>query len=619
MEEVISRAFSSAKSRKFSDQPRFSSPFFFNDVPSQTRFSFMPVNARERLFGTPRMKCFTTVRHRFARWFAPGVRGANVLFASATMLATLATSATSNAQTAGSFDTTFGVNGRITNITPANVPGNSVAYAMAVQPDGKILLVGGCADDDTSVRKACIARLLATGQLDTSFTGPSGNAAGKFYLPIDGTSASDATAVVVQADGKIVIALQCQTSTGALGCMVRLRENGAYDASFDGGVGGAGRFTFRVGDPVIRPKAVLVQSDGKIVVLTTCEIADAERFCLARFNANGTFDGTFDGPDATGVGVGSGNGRFALMLFGVSAEYPRALALTAEGKLVASGVCAGPSGSLCVVRLNTNGSYDSSFDGPSGSANGRIALEIGGLNTPRGESVAVQPDGKIVVVGFCNTSTPYRFCGARLTTSGAFDPEFVGISGNTPGRFTFTLDGNGNEMLQRIAIQTDGRILLAGHCENGVPNTNGYDFCFARLNSDGSFDSSFDGPSGSANGRFRIGIANDMDTLNGLAVLPNGKILAGGTCSDTCGGSCGGNGFCVARFHGGSQGYETCSLDIDGDGVIGVTDALIHARVALGFTGAALLDGLSFAANALRTTSNDVRNHLISQCGMVSL
>jgi uncharacterized delta-60 repeat protein len=307
-------------------------------------------------------------------------------------------------------------------------------------------------------------------------------------------------------------------------------------------------------------------------------------------------------------------------MFGVGGEFPVAIALDVQGKILATGLCLGPNGyGMCVVRLNVNGSYDTSFDGPNGGGNGRAVFGINGIDRASGQSIAIQPDGKIVVAGYCgNSSDSYRFCGARLTPSGAFDPEFLGPTGNTPGRFRFTVQGPGTEYLRQVAIQADGRILVSGFCDNDLPNINGLDFCIARFNSDGSFDSSFDGPGGSANGRFRVGIANDMDAFTLLKVLSNGKILTGGTCSDTCGGSCGGNGFCVAQFNGGSQGYETCSLDIDGDGVVGVADALIHARVALGFTGSALTDGLSFASGALRTSSGDIRNHLIAQCGMVS-
>lgn len=523
------------------------------------------------------------------------------------------------AQTAGTFDTTFGVNGIVKNLTPGLIPGNSHADAMAVQADGKILLAGNCADGISAPRTTCIARLLPNGQIDTSFTGPSGSAAGKFLYSFGEASESMAEAIAVAPDGKIVVLARCAGAAQSKLCALRLNQNGSLDNSFNGGIlssGGELQFALPSGNAIAR--AMVIQPDGKAIFLYDC--ADIDKFCLQRINLDGSLDTGFDGPNANGTGVGSGNGRFVLDLFGFGGEFSGALALSADGKILATGRCLGPSGfGMCVVRLNANGSYDTSFDGPGGGGNGRAVFGINGVDQAVGQSIAVQPDGKILVAGYCgNSSDSYRFCGARLTPSGAFDPEFLGPTGNTPGRFRFTVQGPGPEYLKQVAIQADGRILASGFCDNDLPNINGFDFCIARFNSDGSFDSSFDGPSGSANGRFRVGVANDMDAFTLLKVLPNGKILAGGTCSDTCGGSCGGNGFCVARFYGGAQGYETCSLDIDGDGVVGTTDALLHARVALGFSGAALVSGLNFSANALRSTANDIRDHLITQCGMVS-
>ena len=521
------------------------------------------------------------------------------------------------AQTPGAFDASFGAGGKVTNLFVGPTTGSSSAVAMAVQADGKTILAGSCRATDSSSDTACIARLLPNGQIDTSFTGPAGNAPGKFLLPFAETEWSGIKVVEVGADGKILVAAECSNGVELKICTMRLTASGALDPTFNGGSGPGGELQFTVPSGLPRVEALKIQPDGKTVFLFRCE---PDRFCLQRINANGSLDTSFDGPNAAGRGVGSGNGRFALELFGLGGEYPADLALASDGKLVATGTCIGPNGyGLCVVRLNSNGSFDSSFDGPNGGGNGRAVFGVNGVDYATGRSVAIQPDGKIVIGGYCgNSSASYRMCGVRLTTSGAFDPEFLGPTANNPGRFRFAVSGIRSEQIRKVAVQNDGRILLAGICENGVANTNQNDFCFARLNADGSFDASFDGPNGNGNGRFQIGIAQDMDILDGLALRPDGRIVAGGTCSDTCGGSCGGNAFCAAQFSGGTQGYETCSLDIDGDGVVGVSDALLHARIGFGFSGAALTQGISFGSNAQRTTAVDLRNHLITQCGMVS-
>jgi uncharacterized delta-60 repeat protein len=525
------------------------------------------------------------------------------LFQSLTLASALLVGAFAIAQTAGSFDTSFGSGGIIKNLVPAG-SGDAFGEALALQPDGKILIGGACTGAAGDV--TCLTRRLPNGGVDLSLS-----------FQFDGITNSRAERLIVAPDGRIVIGAGCNAGSVRV-CIARLNSDGGFDTSFDGGVSGNGRLSFTgIGGFV----SMLLQPDGKLIVVSYCVASGMGGFCVMRLNADGTDDTAFDGPDLAGTGVGASNGRVRLSLYGLGIEQPTAMALQTDGKIVVVGTCLGSSGyGLCVVRLNANGSFDLSFDGASGVGNGRTIFNINGSDQAVGQGVALAPDGRIVVAGLCgNSSASYRFCGARLLPNGAFDPEFLGTAGNTPGQFRFAILGDRAEMVRSLVIQPDGRILLAGLCENTpVPMFNGNDFCFARLNSDGSFDRSFDGPNGSANGRFATAIANDFDLLYHVAIQPDGKFLASGTCSDTCGGSCGGNAFCIARFHGGSQGYETCSLDIDGDGTVGTSDALLHARVALGFKGDALVGGVSFAANALRTNSSALRDHLITQCGMVS-
>jgi uncharacterized delta-60 repeat protein len=518
------------------------------------------------------------------------------------------------AQNPGSFDPTFGNGGRIKNLLPAG--SDAYGAALALQPDGKILMAGIC--DAVVGNEVCLTRLQSNGALDATFDGPTGNGNGKFAFQFEGGIWSSAKSVVLQPDGRIVVGADCIVGGFTRVCLARLNADGSFDASFDGGVASNGRVTYNPGLVV----AMNLQADGKLLVANYCQDDGFARICVMRVNANGTYDAAFDGPDAAGTGVGAGNGRFALTLFGLGVEEPNAMALQADGKIVIVGRCLGASGyGLCVTRLHSNGSFDLSFDGAGGNGNGRIVFGINGGDLAVGKSVAIAPDGRIVVAGHCgNSSNSYRFCGARLLPNGNFDPEFSGPASNTPGQFRFPVLGTGSEQVRALSLQPDGRLLLAGMCENAaMPSVNGNDFCFARLNGDGSFDRSFDGPAATAgNGNFSVGIANDMDVLYDVAIQPDGKIVASGTCSATCGGSCGGNAFCVARFEGGSQGYQTCSLDIDGDGVIGVNDAVIHARIALGFQSSALLEGLTFAANASRGSLTPMRDYLASHCGWVS-
>ena len=131
------------------------------------------------------------------------------------------------------------------------------------------------------------------------------------------------------------------------------------------------------------------------------------------------------------------------------------------------------------------------------------------------------------------------------------------------------------------------------------------------MHGDGTVDQSF-----ASNGIGTTGFAaGNVDYGFGVAIQPDGKILQVGACYGPAA-------FCVARYEGGAFGARNCSLDFDGDGrVLATTDMLIGTRIALGMTGVAVINGITFAANAARdewgtNSSRDIRKYLVTQCGM---
>ncbi|HPV22815.1 MAG TPA: delta-60 repeat domain-containing protein [Casimicrobium sp.] len=375
-----------------------------------------------------------------------------------------------------------------------------------------------------------------------------------------------------------------------------------HTTPFPGFASGNGKITnLAIGASDDFGQAVALQPDGKIVLAGYCYNGSNKNFCIARLNADGTLDASFDGPS------GSGNGKFLLPI-GTSDDYASAIALQPDGKIVLAGHCFSASNEdFCVARLNADGSLDTSFDGPSGGGNGKFLFLIGG-GTDQATAVALQPDGKIVLAGACTNGIDNDFCVARLNATGTLDASFDGPSGSGNGKFLLPIGASGDQATA-VALQPDGKIVLAGGCLNG----SNYDFCVARLNADGSLDSSFDGPSGSGNGKFLLPIGTDYDYANAVALQPDGKIVLAGTCGNFIDSY-----FCVARLNGGPFGAKQCSPDYDGDGkVLATTDILmIGARVALGLTGNAVVGGITFAAHAARTTWPDIRTFLVSQCGM---
>ena len=359
-------------------------------------------------------------------------------------------------------------------------------------------------------------------------------------------------------------------------CIARLNPNGSRDASF-GGPGGAGNgfFPLSIGSADDTAFAVATQADGKIVLAGRCAGVVNSDFCVARLNSDGTFDTSFVGPG------GNGNGRFILPI-GPKDDAAYAIAL-----------------------LNANGSLDIGFDGPAGTGNGKFTFPVSGVSDAA-NSLLLQPDGNIVLTGLCSGAS-VDFCAARLLAGGgALDASFAGPAGNGNGKFLFPI-GLNTDTARSAALQADGKIVLVGSCQS-----NGFSyFCLARLNGDGSLDTTFDGPNGVGNGKVFLSIGSSNDIATSVAIQPDGRIVVAGFCSNG-----GVDKFCVAGLSGDPFGKKNCSVDIDGDGkVLASTDALLLARVSLGMTGSAVVAG-ALGSGATRTNWTQIRDYLVSQCGM---
>jgi uncharacterized delta-60 repeat protein len=289
--------------------------------------------------------------------------------------------------------------------------------------------------------------------------------------------------------------------------------------------------------------ATTVQPDKKILLAGTCQLGAADYFfCIARLNADGTFDQDFDGPSL------NANGRF-LVPIGLSDDRASALALQSDGKIVVVGTCVGDTNKdFCAARLNSNGTFDTSF----GGGTGRVLFTVG-ANGDNATAVAIQPDGKIVIVGFCSDGTQNTYCAARLNANGTEDTSFDGPGTAGNGKFLFAV-GSSFSLADSVAIQSDGKLVIAGRCTT----SGNVDFCLARLNANGSYDTSFSGPVGGANGRFAVAIGSSSDVASAVAIQPDGKILVAGGCLVATEAR-----FCVARF------LTSGLLDVGFDGPVG--------------------------------------------------
>ena len=257
--------------------------------------------------------------------------------------------------------------------------------AMALQADGKIVMVGGTFAD------FILARFDADGSLDTGF-----GVDGKVTTDMgSGLRSEEALGVAIQPDGKIVVV--GYTSIPSTPPAPRLPDTFALarynsDGSLDTGFGDGGKVSGNVNG---RAFAVAIQDDGKIVVageftFDSTNGNDFGDFTVARFVTNGNLDASFGS---------SGTGQIVTDI-GLSTNAAQNLVLQSDGAIVVSGK---PQGSTAgfdhtdVVRYNANGSIDDSFGG-----DGKVTLPGMAI----GEGLALQGDGKLVLVGSVETAVP---------------------------------------------------------------------------------------------------------------------------------------------------------------------------------------------------------------------
>ncbi|WP_152052615.1 FG-GAP-like repeat-containing protein [Tautonia marina] len=415
----------------------------------------------------------------------------------------------------GTIDTTFGTTGRMAESYGFS---NGVASSMVMQPDGKAILAGSVIHDGNM--DFAVARVWANGTLDTSFGGT-----GVVTIPFDrgGTNADRANGVAIQSDGKIVVVGSADTgvATATDMAIARLLPNGDLDPDF--GFVGAGRRIIPFDDMASPSRdeafAVAIQSSGHILVGGTVDNAVRVDFTVLRLNPNGQLlDTTFN---STGTVRGVQFVDFAGG--GTNADRCRALALQPDGKILLAGSVdrGGGNYDFGVARVLTDGRLDTTFDGDGKRT---ISFNLGGPNADHARALALQPDGKILVVGDAsmNATGDIDFAIARLNLSnGSLDPTFSGDGKQT---VRFNLGGSNADRPSSVIVR-DNRIVMAGVAEVASPG--GPDIAIARLRLDGSLDGSF-----APNGRYTVPMnlgGNNTDAAVAVAALSSNRLLVAGT------------------------------------------------------------------------------------------
>lgn len=419
----------------------------------------------------------------FDRDHTAGRRRVRPLLAVGFALFLVAQSVSPAAAAVGDLDDTFDGNGKLHLNLSA---GSDHVRDVVIQPgDQKIVGVGRM---DPGQPQFAIVRWNPDGSLDASFGGGDGRVATNF-----GAGEDSATAVALQADGKIVAVGEAPGSGGQF-AIARYNVDGSSDATFSGDGRTTTNFTSGYDfawDVAIQP------ADQKIVVAGRSAGADP-RFAVVRYNTNGLLDGTFSADGKTTVNLTAGE------------DNATGLALQADGKIVLAGYASGSGGQFGVARLRTNGTLDPGFSG-----DGRLIK-----NLTKAEDfawdVAIQPDQKIVLAGRSGSGAG-SLAALRYNPDGTPDTSFSG-DGNVAVNVT-----SYDDRADALALQADGKLVVAGTAD-------GEFFVAARLTSAGAVDSSF-----AHDGVAVVNLSSGADFGLAVAIQADGGVVVGGQASGSGG------------------------------------------------------------------------------------
>lgn len=304
----------------------------------------------------------------------------------------------------------------------------------------------------------------------------------------------EAYAAALQPDGKIVAAGTAYP--GGYCCQFALaRYNG--DGSLDGSFGTGGVVITNIGG-LPGASAVAIQSDGKIVVAGGAGNPLTQDFALARYDTNGGLDATFGTGGVVTTDLGGTDGASDVVI-------------RADGRILVVGG-GGPGHDFALVLYASNGALETSF-----GTGGKVTTDFGGQDSAN--AVRLQNDGKIVVAG----TGIERFALARYDANGGLDPTF-GVGGKVTVQFT----GDNIESATGVLVQADGKIVAAGWAFSSFTA----EFALARFEADGRPDVSFGDL-----GRVLTPFAGGDAAAQAVALQADGRIVAvggAGPCTPLC-------------------------------------------------------------------------------------
>jgi len=412
--------------------------------------------------------------------------------------------------TPGTLDTSFGTQGVVTK--DVDTFQDDVAFATVLQPDGKIIVVG---TSFTTPARVVVIRYDATGAPDLTF--------GTNGITVTSLPSADASAfaATLQTDGKLLVAgRSCPLSGGSSFLLLRYNTAGApgtvgtLDASF----AGTGIVTTAIPSGSSTSANAVAVSGTDILVAGHSKIGGRFVIALARYDSSGAPVSTFGNSGIVTTPVGS-----------LDADAV-ALAVQPDGKIVAAGLAGNAVSQIwdvALLRYNANGSLDTDPNPTMGFGGGTgiVTTDIGSSSN-YANAVAIQGDGKIVVVGnaFVNSfAATSDIAVLRYNSNGSLDTDPITGFGGGTGIVTTNVSAFDNGFA--VAVQSDNKIVVAGNADAGT----GDRLALLRYNADGSLDA--DPMTGFGTGGIVTRAASGPSTIAGaFAVLlqPGGEIVVAG-------------------------------------------------------------------------------------------
>lgn len=437
----------------------------------------------------------------------------NAIFSRILPVAFLLAFVSTSSATPGDLDTTFNATGKVTTAIGGSLFGGGYDVARGVVVQTDGKIVVAGSTNDDGAQLVALTRYQTGGGLDPTF-GTGGIVKSDISF---GASQSQGYAVALQSDGRIVVA----GSSGSYFAVARYTTSGALDATFGtGGVVTTTDFGFLNNYGNGGAYAVAVQSDGKIVAAGQYQPFNGKYvFVVARYNTNGSLDTTFNTSGYTGAFDGSGTCQ------------ARGMAIQSDGAIVVVGTgwdgIPGHNEDFFVTRFTSAGKLDSTFN-----SSGIVSTDL--LGSDQALAVAIQSNGGIVVTGRTSPGTGYDTALVRYTAAGALDLGFNGT-----GK-VITSAGPGDDAATCVRIQSDGRILAGGSAIN--TSTSEINFDLLRFAPNGALDTSF-----GAGGKVSTAFGSGHHQAQAMTLQTDGKIILAGSSGYSS------SDFGIARYLDGSQ------------------------------------------------------------------